>query len=61
MGKYNKRTTIIWATIDPECVKQRISRINDQIEGVLSKYESQIIIDRLYSANDRSNQNRPLF
>lgn len=56
MNKQIKSKASIWANIDPECVKQRISRITDQIEFVLSKYEPQIIIDRFYSANDPSNE-----
>jgi hypothetical protein len=36
---------IIWVNIDFPSVKRRIQRINNRIERVLSKYESQLADD----------------
>lgn len=41
----NDLKMIIWVDIDFSCVKRRIQRINNQIETVLFKYESQLVDD----------------
>jgi hypothetical protein len=38
-------TKIIWLEIDFFCVKRRIETINNQIQAVLLKYESQLTED----------------
>ena len=47
----DKLRVIVWANVDFPSVKRRIQKINNQIERVLSKYESQL-------ADDLSSQSR---
>jgi hypothetical protein len=46
---------IIWVDIDFSCVKRRIQRINNQIETVLFKYESQLADDFFSKAGSQKD------
>jgi len=41
----NNLRAIIWLDVDFSCVQQRIQMINNQMEKVLSKYESELADD----------------
>jgi tetrahydromethanopterin S-methyltransferase subunit G len=51
----NKLRAIIWLDVDFSCVQQRIQMINNQIEKVLSKYESELADDFFSQAGSQEN------
>jgi len=51
----NNLRTIIWLDVDFSCVQQRIKMINNQMEKVLSKYESEMADDFFSQAGIQEN------
>jgi hypothetical protein len=51
----NNLRTIIWLDVDFSCVQQRIQMINNQMEKVLSKYESELADDFFSQAGSQED------
>jgi hypothetical protein len=51
----NNLRAIIWLDVDFSCVQQRIQMINNQIEKVLSKYESELADEFFSQAGSQEN------